>query len=538
VNSRADQDRNVGGQQNSGEQFAVSLTARRLLWLMAWVRRRWWLSLLLLVGVLAALLGAGEYVSSRPSFCGRCHNMKPYYATWKAGVHSKEGVTCVQCHYAPGEQHSLHAKLKGLSQVAMYAAGAFGGSRLRGHVNSDSCLASGCHDLVDFENEGFAFPRRGPEESGGGGDGGTPAGTKADGTHSLKPFVHRSHLQFLSTGHKLECATCHERRPGDAHMAVYPGACFLCHFKHEKFNAGRAACLTCHELPTKPIQTSGTEPITHKTLEARGVGCASCHSQDIQGEGTVHEERCSACHDKPSLLAEWEYVKPHKCATKSDTDVCAACQKALKSRLYLHKTHVPTQHANCTDCHLGIKHGKLKDDLPTNLRDCRACHIEAHETTIALLEGKMGAEADAKIYKPFEMWSSHTTCTGCHIEAKTTAKHSGVMGAGERACKTCHGESHNVFQSWKGLVGDGAEEAAELQKEAHGALSESSDGLSDDSRGSLEATLRKADDLLIYLRKAGAMHNPKTSGELLNQAMDIYEDTIDEIDRKKNEKDK
>lgn len=510
---------------------------------LAWLRRRWLLAVIVAVALLVAGLGATEYVTSRPSFCARCHNMKPYHQTWLTDQHSKEGVLCVDCHYAPGEQHSLHAKLKGLSQVTMYAAGAFGGGRLRGHVSSDSCLASECHPRSEFESEAFPFPREPPGVAAGASESpeaspeGAPAATadpgepaSATAPHSLKPFVHRSHLKFLTTGHDQPCASCHERRPGETHMAVYAQSCFLCHFTKTKFNTGPAACLTCHELPTEPIQESGENPITHQVLVDRGLACASCHSQDVRGDGTVHFERCIACHDKPGVLAEWEYVKPHECATKGETDVCESCQKALTSKQYLHEAHVPTQHANCSDCHLEIEHGKFQDDLVADLKDCSSCHQGAHESTIALLLGRESERADAKIYKPHEMWSSHTTCTGCHVEVKSTAKYSEVMGAGEKACKSCHGETHNVFQSWRAVIGSAQEEAAELQKEARAAFTAASAKLPAGARGKMDAALRKADDRLIYLKKAGAFHNQKTALELFNQAMDTYEDTIEAVE--------
>lgn len=61
-------------------------------------------------------------------------------------------------------------------------------------------------------------------------------------------------------------------------------------WKKDKHNKGRAKCQTCHELPKKPIQTSGEKPITHETLQKAGVACASCHMDVIQGAGPSEYE--------------------------------------------------------------------------------------------------------------------------------------------------------------------------------------------------------------------------------------------------------
>ena len=412
----------------------------------------------------------------------------------------------------------MHAKLKGLSQLVSYTSGAFGGSRLRGHVNSESCIA--CHNLEDFQDKPIIFPR--PK--------GIGRDQKIMRSSYMKPFVHKTHLEFLETGHELQCATCHERRPGDQHMGVHTKAFFQCHFTKTTFNTDRAQCLMCHDLPAEPIQTSGDDPITHQMLEARGVTCASCHSQDVQGSGPVHTERCMACHDTPALLATWEYVKPHKHATYEDAQNCPACLEALQSELQMHKAHVPTQHANCMDCHLEISHGRIIEDLMSNQMDCRACHLETHESTVRLLEGKASMDPDASVIAPHSMQSSHTMCTGCHIQEKYSKGHKLVLRAGDTACVTCHGKDHEVYATWKKVVINTVNEASALKSEAFEALMKADESISGDLKKELAAKLKEADDKYIYIIKAGPLHNQKTTSELLDQAMNTYEDVLDAIE--------
>ena len=495
----------------------ISTRAWRFLKVFRWIYRHAWILLVILIVVAVAFIGTAEYVTSRPMFCASCHNMETYYESWQNDIHSAMGVICVDCHYAPGEQHTLKAKLRGLSQLASYSAGAFGG-RLRGHVSSSSCGTTDCHPPGSFETKPLTFPKPKP-------------GADKPVNHALKPFTHEKHLGPLAMGTELQCATCHERRAGEEHIATYTESCYLCHFNKKEFDSDRGRCLTCHEVPQEPIQTSGDNPITHQVLLDREVSCASCHGHDIQGGGPVYKERCLACHDRPGLLAEWELVKPHAHADKEETARCEACMKALESEHRLHKTHVETQHANCFDCHLLISHGKLAGNaLSLSHQDCRSCHLEAHESTLALLAGRRPVQTDGTAADPFEMMSVHTICIGCHTEQTMTSRHRAVMRGGEKGCRQCHGEAYGVFQSWKDVLSTSDREVDDLQREAREALKAAHEHLPAETREHFQGDLDDANQILIFLRKAGAIHNKETSIELMDQAMDLLEDTIDEIE--------
>ncbi|NQT89123.1 NapC/NirT family cytochrome c [bacterium] len=278
----------------------IGPVGRRLLALLHFARRAWWKLLIGAVVAFALLVGAMEYVTSRPAFCGSCHNvMAPYYDSWKRDIHSDEGVICVDCHYAPGQQHTIGSKLKGITQMFQYAIGAFGSGRLRGHVPSESCMTAECHPAGSFEKKEYAFPKPVPASD----------GETAAPKHSLRPFTHEKHLGKLPNGQELQCATCHEHRAGENHMATSREACYLCHFNKQMFNTDKARCQMCHDLPTAPIQRSGDAPITHQMLLDRKIACASCHHDVVRGGGPVYKERCRACHDQPGLLAEWELVE-------------------------------------------------------------------------------------------------------------------------------------------------------------------------------------------------------------------------------------
>src|SRR5262245_31942397 len=105
-----------------------------------------------------SLVGVAEHRTSQPQFCASCHIMEPYYDSWQADMHgSKLDVACVECHYAPGESTTIHAKLRGLSQVASYFSGRYGATRPRPHVADASCLTSKCHGDGKFMDKPIHF---------------------------------------------------------------------------------------------------------------------------------------------------------------------------------------------------------------------------------------------------------------------------------------------------------------------------------------------------------------------------------------------
>ena len=106
-----------------------------------WVRR---IVVALVVGLpaIAAFLFLAVEVSSQPPFCGTCHNMRPYYESWKHSSH--HDVACVECHIPPGIESEIQKKVEALSMVNSYLTGTYG-NKPWGDVSDRSCLRSGCH---------------------------------------------------------------------------------------------------------------------------------------------------------------------------------------------------------------------------------------------------------------------------------------------------------------------------------------------------------------------------------------------------------
>lgn len=58
------------------------------------------------VAVLLGAVAAGGLLkaSEKPSFCGTCHIIKPYYESWNTGMlldnkHAQEDIECLDCHH-------------------------------------------------------------------------------------------------------------------------------------------------------------------------------------------------------------------------------------------------------------------------------------------------------------------------------------------------------------------------------------------------------------------------------------------------------
>jgi nitrate/TMAO reductase-like tetraheme cytochrome c subunit len=481
--------------------------------------------------VLAALsLGGAEYYTARPDFCGTCHIMDPYYKSWSHDRHgAKLGVRCVDCHYAPGEQHTLKAKFKGLSQVTSYFSGRYGTARPRAHVNDKSCLASGCHGDGEYIKKPLTIGERRTETRRVGDrevtveriptvrfahDKHLDIGPRlAEATKSLDDLTARlkqsvtndafdrlkrtvcsvgdarareaalrdalanlkrddlakdaaewMRLEHLVTRLRqldgLNCAACHSYdATGAHHLAVDRQTCFTCHFTGESFNHGTGECLKCHEPPVRRIAVHGVAQPTsavsattapalmdHRDIVSRGINCASCHFDVVQGETQVTARECTACHDQERFLKNFE---------NRDTTTVQE----------YHQTHVAMQRARCPDCHRQIQH-KLIDPtaiaasaapLKPVVDDCQHCHPAHHQEQVNLLMGVGGAGAAQAM--PNAMFGSRVNCRACHTQAGSDFKGDALIAATKSACVACHSADYEkLFDRWMHEIKSSLEE--------------------------------------------------------------------------------
>jgi nitrate/TMAO reductase-like tetraheme cytochrome c subunit len=338
--------------------------------------------------LVAALLFLAVQVSSQPPVCGTCHNMRPYYESWRHSSH--HDVPCVECHIPPGIESEIRKKYEALSMVASYFTGTYG-SKPWGDVADASCLRSGCHAkrlLLGRELYGRVL------------------------------FDHQPHLAEMRRGKQLRCTSCHSQIVQGQHIAVTSSTCFLCHFKDTLLNEGSGRCVVCHDVPEGLITTGGLS-FDHGDVTRVGMNCTHCHEGVVRGGGEVPRERCLTCHNEPARLARYAEAE------------------------HLHRTHVTERSVECLDCHIEIAHGvpPREQVLATA---CESCHTPAagHAAVRDLYRG-IGAHGVTPL--PAPMYLAGIRCEACHSALRDDHK-----TATEVSCMGCHGPRYlTIYRSWQ-----------------------------------------------------------------------------------------
>lgn len=100
-----------------------------------------------LVGLLVFVFAAPLWLTSSPSRCASCHEMRPYYESWLASSHRGAAPNCAYCHAKPGVVGFVAYELGAYHDVVAH----FSGAQVRTDgVNSPSvasCSRSDCHSL-------------------------------------------------------------------------------------------------------------------------------------------------------------------------------------------------------------------------------------------------------------------------------------------------------------------------------------------------------------------------------------------------------
>jgi nitrate/TMAO reductase-like tetraheme cytochrome c subunit len=349
-------------------------------------------------GILAAVGLIGLFiaveVTSRPTFCGSCHIMKPYYDSWRHSSH--KNIVCVDCHIPPGVTAEIHKKFEALSMVASYFTATYGTNPWT-EIEDAACLR--CHErrlLIGKEMVGDVL------------------------------FDHGAHLVEMRRGKTLRCTSCHSQIVQGSHIAVTTSTCILCHFKGQKAGEGSARCTLCHLNPQKTVR-AGEVQFDHANAERFGMDCVWCHAQPKGSTGEVPRERCVTCHNQQARLEKY-----------GDTDL-------------LHRKHVSEHKIDCMDCHLLLEHVTPVDPKTAATRitsaatECAGCHETSHSPQLSLYTGTGGRGVRAM---PSVMYQAGVRCEGCHMELPG---HGGeVNRASNVSCMACHGAAYEkIYRNWK-----------------------------------------------------------------------------------------
>jgi nitrate/TMAO reductase-like tetraheme cytochrome c subunit len=544
-----------------------------------WYRLKWvGVGLFIFVICFGAMMAGAEYYTARPQFCGTCHIMGPYYESWHNDPHSAPAVSarCVDCHYAPGEQHTIHAKFRGLSQVTSYFSGRYGASRPKAHVNDASCLTSKCHGDGKYEDtplkmrnvtfvhskhlspEGkIAVEKRKEIErlrsklSG-------SLGPRLDELDALaRPieaaperdkrltawladqqllpyrddvlaYAEMLHVEVrLRQLAGLKCASCHQFNTAlNTHFAVSKTTCYTCHFINEPFNANSGRCLACHEPPTgnvaihagdKPGMVTTTGPagvitMNHATIIANNVNCSSCHSDLIHGTGVVTRRDCQNCHDQAKYLRDFDNL------------TTAVVEE-------YHRTHAAEQRARCNDCHQMIEHKLMPVAQPSDAagllapvrQDCQHCHPDHHREQVELLLGRGGFVEGAGAM-PNPMTGSRANCQACHTKEGADPKDEAVIKGTLDSCRGCHSmEYEQLFRQWQESIASRLQEGqtllANVEQRLGPAATQAPGAATQPAMDEAHRLLERARRNIHLVRSANGIHNRNYALMLLDQAV-------------------
>jgi nitrate/TMAO reductase-like tetraheme cytochrome c subunit len=341
----------------------------------------------LVLGLGIVAMGTAMEVSSRPTFCGSCHVMTPYYESWKHSSH--RNVACVDCHIPPGVTAELRKKYEALSMVARYFTGTYG-TNPWAEIDDLACLK--CHErrlLSGKELFGDVL------------------------------FDHAAHLAGMRRGKTLRCTSCHSQIVQGSHITVTGSTCVLCHFKGQASGTGTARCQLCHNVPEKVVR-EGTLVFDHAEVARFGMDCVGCHARPAGSDGAVPKERCVTCHNDPARLSRL-----------GETDL-------------LHRKHVTEHKVDCLDCHLELEH-VAPPRIEAAAAACSSCHRQGHSPQSNLYAGIGGRGVKAM---PDPMFLAGVRCEGCHLEIPGVE--ADIHRASDVSCMSCHGPSYRkILQAWR-----------------------------------------------------------------------------------------
>lgn len=431
---------------------------------------------------LIILMAIGYEVSESPRFCGICHNMEAYVASWKASTHNF--VRCAQCHYEPSFWNHLKGKWRdGQVSLVLFVTGKRS-PKPHAEISDAACLQAGCHQAEKLKRE-MIFKN--------------------------VAFDHGRHLEELRRGKKLRCTTCHSQIVQGAHITVTETDCFICHFykagaRGEQRSLSSATCGSCHIQPKGNLVVEGVK-FNHRKYIERGVPCLECHRGINKGDGAVLENKCIECHVEPDLVR-----------TKYPSE-------------FIHRKHVTDHKVECYRCHSQIKHEISGQPVMTEFAgSCERCH--ASNVHFGPREMYAGTGGFGVSREPSTMFLTGIDCVGCHRseleseEALFTTRY--TERALIRSCANCHGEgTEKMIVSWRKILVDLGNDlnrgVFEVQEELYGTKHEPS----------RREIVRRAEKLLNEARHnfsfvlvGKGVHNIEYAIKLLNYARKNTEEAL------------
>lgn len=336
-----------------------------------WIKEHVLLTILIVIGLIGATIGGIEFSSSTIFCSNACHIMKLEADTFKKSYHAKigeaiggHGIGCKSCHYGPGIQGILSAKI---------------GAML--HEMPNTILGKEGIDWDKFEEimkeEGYGedqskWPPQYIHQTGKRKHGVKPEGKKFEDTNYNCRRCHTPISKYINENGLLKDDDDTKAVEGivDEHLA--------------------------EQLPPKKwddrlLMKVGRINKDHPGHQDRGLYCTDCHMEvvhatpaptDPEGYNMPIMERCFRCHNNK----------------KAFRDDCARCHTTQKN---MHKgvngigvDNAPSymnEAAGCTDCHPEDNNYKQSRDA------CAGCHDDGYKNMVDDWQTKIrGLLADAK----------------------------------------------------------------------------------------------------------------------------------------------
>lgn len=438
--------RNGGeGQSTAPASPAASAAPRKKRWL---VRIGIACAGVVLLG--GASLGGAEYYTSRPQFCGTCHVMDPYFESWSHDKHGANfGVRCVDCHYAPGEQHTIRAKFRGLSQVASYFSGRYGSGRPRAQVSDQSCLRSGCHGGRAFDSKMLLI--------------GEPVIEKRiinDREVELQRspsvhFVHDRHLNPTKASEEVEKRIGEVRAQlktalGDAKFARVEAVATSVAPSSERESMlkrlGAELGLTA-DTANVAMELQKLEHRRIRVDQLAGLNCSACHA--YSGAKTSHiavdHTVCFTCHFTHEEFNRdtGECLRCHEPPTRSVSVHNAGPGAPKTANVLMDHQDIVKRNVNCASCHADV----LRGDATVAEREC----IHCHDQKVFLAEFATRTTETVRKYHEAHIKNQRAHCFDCHRavqhglvkEAPADAAQQGFLEPVLNNCQHCHPNHHS-----------------------------------------------------------------------------------------------
>lgn len=94
---------------------------------------------------LLLLLAAALAMPLRPALCGSCHEIRPYYESWRKSVHGRVRIGCELCHVEPGLIPAIRFRMNFFPGIFSAVTGV----RIRtfGVAKAETKMCRRCHSL-------------------------------------------------------------------------------------------------------------------------------------------------------------------------------------------------------------------------------------------------------------------------------------------------------------------------------------------------------------------------------------------------------